>query len=128
MLLGAELSLLLARSRDAVVLAKSHKQRTVEEAHEASHGLGRALLVEAVILVPASALLFALITPTILLGTLAERLNPTTTYALLGVASYGFPFAAVRGLVRRVALNTLREFAALGPVPHEQREVVRGGT
>jgi len=33
--------------------------------------------------------------------------------ALLGVLSYGFPFAFLRNLMTRIALKTLQEFASL---------------
>lgn len=39
-------------------------------------------------------------------------------YGLLGVASYGFPFLAVRRLVTRMALQTLKEFASIADKEH----------
>jgi hypothetical protein len=48
-------------------------------------------------------------------------------YAAIGVVSYGFPYATIRRLITRVALNTLREFLEL--IPDEVRTEVesKGG-
>jgi hypothetical protein len=67
--------------------------------------------------VPVSAILVLLIiTPFVgrLQGveTQSERIK-TALAGLMGVASYGFPFALIRRLVTRIALQTLKEFAGV---------------
>jgi hypothetical protein len=109
---GAELLLLLVRSRDVKILSKRNDQRTAQEQKRVARGLKRSLILEALILVPASATLVLLISP-LVLRVAVTTANLTAVYTLLGIGSYGFPFAAVRAFVRRVALITLKEFAGI---------------
>ena len=39
--------------------------------------------------------------------------SPFAFYGLLGILSYGFPFASLRELVSRIALATLKEYAPI---------------
>jgi hypothetical protein len=48
--------------------------------------------------------------------------NPEVFYALLGLISYGFPFAALRRFITRMALRTLREFASIVPEEISKRQ------
>lgn len=111
--LSAELFLLLVRSNDLKILVKRNGQRSPHEKRKASRGLLRSLVLEATLLVPASATLLLLIAPIVIRPELFDR----PVYAGLGLVSYGFPFATVRTLVTRAAMNTLREFATIAVVP-----------
>ena len=114
--ISAELVLLLTRSRDIMALTKSRRQRTHLEQHEINRGLARAILLEALLFVPASCLLLVLISPLVLPSSFfANPQNAVASSSLLGIASYGFPFATVKRLITRLALATLREFADLLP-------------
>jgi hypothetical protein len=76
------------------------------------------LFLEILPFVPAGVVLALLILPPFLtakypwLNSLPA--NRIAFYAGLGTISYGFPFAAIRHAVTRVALNTLREFVNTG--------------
>jgi hypothetical protein len=122
-LLGAWLFALLFKGRDIIALSKTATQRTAEEKKKVKEGLFRALLIEVFLLVPASAVLILIILPFLLkiLGYATSVTNLLSQsselrrgfYALVGILSYNFPFATVREIATRVALNTLREFAEL---------------
>ena len=116
-LLSAELLLLLSRSADVVILAKRFDQRSARETHRVVRGLARALILESVVFVPASVTLLLLLSPLVI----GPKLLPSVPiYAALGLVSYGFPFVTVKVVITRVALNTLREFAALAPSAVEE--------
>lgn len=118
---SAELLFLLVRSSDIIVLVKSDRQRSNREKHRARRGLLRAVLLEATVFVPASATLLLLTAPQLFpaaLSTTGGRAN----YALLGILSYGFPFATLRAMITRIALNTLREFALLVPTTVKEED------
>jgi hypothetical protein len=105
----AEAFLCLVRSRDLIVLCKSDPQRTEDERTRVRHGLLRSFLVEVLLLVPLSVfLVFVAIRP-ILLKTGAAALGDAFD-GLVGVISYGFPFATLKEVVTRVALRTLKDF------------------
>lgn len=113
--IAAELIFILARSRSVVVIFKSKQQRTKEEQHQVNRGLLRALFLEMVIFVPASACLLTLIAPSILPNHWFEGSMVQAAYSILGVVSYGFPFATFKRVITRMALKTLLEFASLEP-------------
>jgi hypothetical protein len=105
-----ELFALLANSEVLRVLFKRPDQRSGGERQRVKNGLGRSLLLELVLFVPATSALTWTLTP-IVPAEIAIRLGEA--YApLLGIVSYGFPFRAVRAVVERMALATLRGFAA----------------
>jgi hypothetical protein len=111
---SAELIFLLVKSREIQIIAKRKSQRTSSEQREVDRGLVRAILLELLLFVPVSATLILLITPLILTDSRLSRINsPLALYALLGILSYGFPFAAVRRLITQIAMKTLREFASI---------------
>jgi len=112
--LAAELTLLLVRSGDIVIMVKSAKQRTADEQHRIDRGLRRSFIIELILLVPASATLLILLSPLLLPSPLSD-LKPSALATAIGVISYGFPLAAVRQVIIRVALNTLKEFVSLTP-------------
>lgn len=122
-LLGAWLFALLFKGRELIALGKKESQRTSEEKKKVGEGLFRALLIEFFLLVPASAVLILIILPFLsrILGFSDSIANVTSKsaemrhgfYALVGMVSYNFPFATVREIATRVALNTLKEFAEL---------------
>jgi hypothetical protein len=117
-LLGAWLFALIFKGKDLALLAKRDNQRTPEEKKKVKTGLVRALLIEFVLLVPASTTLILLITPAVLrvaaTGVGAALQESTDLrrafYVLVGAISYNFPFATVREIATRVALNTIEEF------------------
>jgi hypothetical protein len=118
---AAELVLVLARSRDLTVLIKSKAQRTRLEQQDVNRGLLRGLFLEALLFVPASSLLLLLLSPVVLPVTMSSSTPSTTAaYALVGIASYGFPFAAIKRAITRIAANTLREFVTLVPADLRQ--------
>jgi hypothetical protein len=114
---SAELYCLLARSRDIQVIAKRPSQRSGEEQKSVERGLTRSFLIESVALVPISAQLMILVIAPFFMAALSAHLNTPAlqagAYSALGIVSYGFPFATVRTIVSRIALNTLKEFAAI---------------
>jgi len=112
--IAAELLFLLVRSQDLKTLVKQEKQRTSSETHRVARGLLRSILLEVFIFVPASTTLLLFLAP-LLISYSQPPIRMRATYVLLGIASYGFPFATVRIIITRIALNTLREFAALSP-------------
>jgi len=115
-LAASELFFIIVRSRDITVLFKKTTQRTEQEEKSVERGLLRAILGELLLFVPASNALGLLLLPLIRGKFDSAFSSPDTSlsvYALVGLVSYGFPFAAVRKIVTNVALNTLKEFANL---------------
>ena len=111
---SAELLLVLMRSKDIQVLAKAHSQRTQPQQESISRGLIRSLVLESVLFVPVSAGLVLLTVAPFLSGKILSIGVPAyACYSLLGLISYGFPFAIIRHVVTRTALKTLNEFAAI---------------
>jgi hypothetical protein len=115
-LIASELFLVIVRSGDISVLAKTDSQRTADERAKVSGGLLRSLVLEFFVFVPASAGLVLLLLPLVktrLEGLFSSPNGVAGFYALLGLVSYGFPFALIRRAVTRIALVTLKEFADL---------------
>jgi hypothetical protein len=110
--IAAELFFLLSRSPDLLVVLKSDLQRTEEERARVLRGLSRSLWLEGVIFVPASGALLLLLAPLVIRKEWTA-MSTVSGYAMLGLVSYGFPFAIVRTIVTRVALRTLKEFASI---------------
>jgi hypothetical protein len=119
-LLGAWLFSLLFRGKDLVSLAKKEDQCTQEEKEKIKMGLVRSIVIEFFILVPASTTLILLILP-LLLQIFARSIATEYSfmksvdqrrafYVMIGIISYNFPFAAVRQIATRIALNTIKEF------------------
>jgi hypothetical protein len=110
---SAELIFLLTRSADITVVLKRSRQCTDDELLRIDRGLHRSLLTEGLLFVPASAALLLLVSPLLFRAT--PWLTPSVaSYALIGLVSYGFPFGALKRVVSRIAMNTLREFATIG--------------
>jgi NADH:ubiquinone oxidoreductase subunit 5 (subunit L)/multisubunit Na+/H+ antiporter MnhA subunit len=98
-LLCAELFMVLVRTNEIHIVFRSKKQRTDEEQKQIARGLRKSLSLEILLFVPASVLLGLII----LLPLLWGRFGLTTDgshqiwfYGLLGIASYNFPYAAIR--------------------------------
>jgi hypothetical protein len=117
---SAVLLFLIVRSSDLSTLAKSDAQRTRDERVRVSRGLMRSMVLELLVFVPASASLLLLLLP--LFPKLTIATDKVATHAIVGVVSYGFPFSAVRRLVTRMALSTLKEFASLHPEGAEPKD------
>jgi len=116
-LLASELFLVITRSREITILVKKPTQRTEEEQKNVERGLFRSILLELLLFVPASVVLVLLLLPLARNKFVSFFTSPGSwmaAYSLVGLISYGFPFAAVRQIVTRVALHTLQEFANLG--------------
>lgn len=113
----AELFFCITRSLQITVILKKETQRTEAENREVQNGLRRSLLLEAFLFVPVSVGLFLLT----IFPLIADRFPQVTDksslwytyYGLVGVAAYGFPFSAIRKIVREVALVTIRRFAEI---------------
>lgn len=109
--LGAFLFFLIIRSKDITVVLKKSSQRTEGEEFRVKRGLRRSLFLEIFIFVPASALLMVLITP--LLFSFDNK--SYAWYSLVGIVSYGFPFAAIKKAITEMALATLKEYEEITP-------------
>jgi hypothetical protein len=115
-LVASELFLIIVRSGDISILIKNRTQRNNEEQARVSGGLLRSLVLEFLLFVPASAALVLLLLPLVKArfeGLFTSPNGVAGFYALLGLVSYGFPFALIRRAVTRIALLTLKEFADL---------------
>lgn len=112
--LSAELFLLLTRRSDIMTLLKNNSQKTQKEKLYIERGLRRACLLDALVFVPASVLLFyMLIFPLVKDQLLQFYPNIVVWHAAGGIAAYEFPFAAVSKVIKRLALHTLREFGTI---------------
>jgi hypothetical protein len=110
---SAALLLLIVRSGDLQILVKTETQRTKTEQASVSRGLKRSIVLDCLVFVPASVSLLLLIEPILIPQKLRADHPGVSLYAIIGIASYGFPFAAIRRAITRVALKTLQEFAAI---------------
>jgi hypothetical protein len=116
-LVSSELLLLIARARTIDILVRNRTQRSAAEQRSVDRGSSRSLFLEILLFVPASAVLSLLILPPPLIAKfpwlISLPANRIAFYAGLGLTSYGFPFATIRHVVTRAALNTLQEFVSL---------------
>jgi hypothetical protein len=112
---SAELLFLIMNSRELKALVKRQEERTAFEKSQVQLGLRRTVALEFFVLVPASVCLLVLMLPLALHWSLASSVKELTqgtledrlaVRALLGVVSYGFPFAALRDRINR-ALQAL---------------------
>jgi hypothetical protein len=113
--LAAELTFITVRSEDILIVTKLSRQRTALEQTRIERGLRRSLVFELLLFVPVSAGLLIILSPIILpmqLTSLQET-RSAAVHAALGVLSYGFPFATIRQIMTRIALNTLKEFSSI---------------
>ena len=112
----AELFLCISRSQKITIVCKKRTQRTEKENSQVRNGLRRSLLLEVFLFVPASVLLFLLVIFPLIVHKLPQikvELPWYVPYGMVGVAAYGFPFIAIRQIIKRIALVTLREFATI---------------
>lgn len=127
MLVGAELFVLLVRSQEIVILAKSGSQRSVLEQRRVDRGLLRMILLELFLFVPTSAALFFFVGPALFHKWDVFPLNArqhASGYFLLGILSWGFPFASIRALITRVAMRTMQHFVQVCQV--EMKDISAG--
>lgn len=111
---SAELLFLIVRSSDIQMLAKRTKQRTKREQQCVERGLLRSVILEIIMFVPASAALLVFVAPVIIPESFSSApTSQSAFYAMMGIVSYGFPFAILRRLISRMALQTLKEFSEL---------------
>lgn len=129
--LAAELIFLITRSADILITLKGTRQRTRSEQTRIDRGLVRSIVLEALVFVPASAFLVSLLKPLLVSP---SYLAPMTSaqragvHTAVGIASYGFPFAAVRRFVSHVALTTLREFSTIASTADQAHSTTPVGT
>ena len=128
-LVSAWLFFLVMNAGDLETLVKNKDQRTPGERLQVKQGLSRIFCVEMFVLVPASAGLLLLVIPFFtrtvdVLGALAsgsER-ERIALHAMMGIISYGFPFAALR---ERIA-NAMQA-ALTASTPRAPRAVAASG-
>ena len=121
---GAILLCILVRSQDITIVLKRKSQRTPNEQKKVDRGLGRSILLELLIYVPVSGTLVLLGVAPILTGPFSDQnsLQKGVTFnTLLGIASYGFPFASLRAIITKFALLTLSKYALLAHREIEQQ-------
>lgn len=119
-LISAWLFFLVMNARDLKTLIKRRDQRTDEEQLQVCRGLLRLFLVEMLVMVPASAALILLLLPAFthnvsaldVLAKGSER-DEIALYAMMGIVSYGFPFATIRE-----RLGTAIQAALVGSTNH----------
>ena len=123
---SAEAIFLLTRSREIRILIKSKRQRTSQENKETDRGILRSIVLEMLIFVPVSAELALMLFPIILRVSRSIESAVTTgskelvraIYGLLGIVSYGFPYATLRRIITRIALSSLKEFSCIADEEH----------
>jgi len=113
---------LVVKSADITTLVKAKSQRTLGEQKRVARGLLRSILLEFLVFVPASATIVLLLAPVLVpKRAMLSSIPRVSVYAALGLSSYGFPFAGIRHLIRRMALVTLQEFATISQgIPKEE--------
>jgi hypothetical protein len=114
----AELFGVLVRRRELLILFKQIPQRTDRENKQVAAGIGRSLVLEAVLFIPVSATPAHLILQPWILALEPFREMASTSLhgnlsfcGIMGIVSYGFPFASLRQLVVRIAVQTLHELS-----------------
>jgi hypothetical protein len=116
-LLCAELYLIIVRVKQITILFKRRDQRRQSEQQVVDRGLFRSMVLEAFLFVPVSAALATLIVLPLMMQTgWAQRASTNlqlVLHGLVGLISYGFPYALVRTLITRMAYKTLVEFTAI---------------
>jgi len=125
---SAWLFFVLMNAMDFKTLIKREEQRTQTERQAVQEGLPRLVLLEMLLFVPASAALLLLVMPVfthnvsaldvLAKGSARERV---ALYALMGIISYGFPFAAVRD-----RLSSAVQAALAGSAKHRTAAVESG--
>lgn len=111
LLLCAQLACILTKSSDITTIVRNRKQRTKKENSAIENGLIRSLVLEFFIFVPASAIIIRLAVLPFVIDRLLEIHNsPVAWYSLMGIVAYVCPFALIRRIVIKIALNTLQEF------------------
>ncbi len=129
----AELFVFLVRNREIQVIFKKAKQRTVPERYQVEHGLVRSLILEFILFVPASVTLVYVVLRPFLENIFANILLVKSGdvriafYGVLGIVSYGFPFATIRRIITSVALNTLKNFAQI-VIEHDPADGNKGSS
>lgn len=108
--ISAELFFVLFQSKNLLIWAKHGTQRSEFEQKQIDNGLVRSILLEMFVFVPTSALLMLMISPVFNFAK-SRAGTDFAFYSILGIVSYGFPFAAIRQYVTRIALKALQEFA-----------------
>ena len=123
LLLCAEAYLIIARLNEITILLKRRDQRRLSEQQTVEHGLFRSIAVEALLAVPASAVLAAFILlPLAMQIGWVQRISPYAVHGLLGLICYQFPYSVLRTLLTRSGLKELTKYKE---VQQEYRGLVR---
>ena len=108
----AALFYLITNSADIKVILKKNDQRTESEKNRIKRGLFKEKLFDMILFVPISVALFFMIVFPLINKTLESLITDTNTrYSMMGIIAYGFPFATVKRIISKIALNALKEFA-----------------
>jgi hypothetical protein len=91
-----------------MILCKKPDQRSASEQKEVLRGLGRAIVLESLLFVPVSAALGFMVFPWLISKTSSLAFSGVAPYSLLGMVSYGFPFATLRRVVTKFAFTALQ--------------------
>ena len=122
--LAAELIFLVVRSNDIKVIFKKKEHLSKQEIQKIKRGLRRSILLELILFVPVSAFLIILLEP--ILSIYQEKQQDLSKirayYSLLGIISYGFPFASLRRVVTQFTLATIKEYTDI-TIKEKQDEI-----
>ena len=110
--LAAAMVCVLVHPGDIKILIKAPNQRTASEKTQIERGVGRSFFLELLLFVNVSTTLMLLLFLSYLPVTISNAHN-LSWYALLGIGSYGFPYATLRRAIQRTALKILSEFHAI---------------
>ena len=108
-LLVSEGMLIFSNTQKLTILFKAPAQRTPGEKKLVSRGLGRQLFLAGFLFVPVSVIVGSLIVRPVIGRGLPS--GGSLTDALVGLVSYGFPYASVKAWVIRTSARFLRDAA-----------------
>lgn len=122
--LAAEAFLILMRRSDIIKLIKSKSKKTEAEKVQINQGPLRSGLLDGLIFVPISVVLFLLTFFRLIEDRLLRVHNdPLMWHAVAGIAAFGFPFEAIKQFIIEVAKRTIREFGGILNKTTAQRDL-----
>ena len=121
-ILCGELYFLIFNQQRVKTIVKTTAQRTKEENSQIKRGLRRSLILEALIFVPLTIVLFYFtVFPLVLSKLIQIHPDITVWYAVMGIIAYNFPFVILKEVIIRIAkesikiaLETFREYKNAG--------------
>src|SRR5947209_2904443 len=125
MVFCSELFLIISKWNKIEIIAKAKRQRSESEKKEIDRGLVRSFILEALLYVPANAVLFfvairSLLFPIMPVRAVADRTPWWGFYGLLGISSYKFPYSAFKKRITNVANETV--FAFISSIAKEMSQ------